>query len=288
MTTVVVTGATGNVGRHAVSELRRRGIPPRALTRNPERATAVLGPDADLAQGDFTDPASLRAAFSGAEQAFLICANDPRQVENAAQAIEAAATAGVRRVVLLSTVGAEVGSAKTFADQHGRIEHHLRSAGIPYVILRSAFLMSNLLGSLPTIGQAGRIFLPADDARVAMIDPRDVAACAVSVLCGRSGDGETQVITGPEAITFTEVAGRLSTALGRAVEYVSVPDEATLAGMLGAGMPAWLAEGVVGVFQLLREGANDHTTDSVLRLTGHAPRSVDDFARELMAPLMTR
>ncbi|MGR4884658.1 SDR family oxidoreductase [Streptomyces sp. LARHCF249] len=288
MTTVVVTGATGNVGRHVVSELRRRGIPHRALTRNPEGATAVLGPGADLAQGDFTDPESLRAAFAGAEQAFLICANDPRQVENAAHAIEAAATAGVRQIVLLSTVGAEAGAEKTFADQHGRMEHRLRSAGIPFVILRSSFLMSNLFGSLPTIGQAGRIFLPADDVSVAMIDPRDVAACAVAVLSGQSSDGETHLITGPEAITFTEVAHQLSTALGRTVEYVAVPDEAALAGMLGAGMPPWLAEGVVGIFQMLREGANADTTDSVRQLTGHEPRPVAEFARDFMAPLLTR
>ncbi|MFC9292526.1 SDR family oxidoreductase [Streptomyces sp. NPDC057011] len=288
MTTVVVTGATGNVGRHVVGELRRLGIAHRALTRDPERATAVLGPGTDLARGDFTDPASLRAAFAGAEQAFLSCANDPRQVENAAHAIEAAATAGLRRVVFLSTVTAEVGAAKTFADQHGRIEHRLRSAGIPFVVLRSGFLMSNLLGSLPTIGQAGRIFLPADDARVAMIDPRDVAACAVAALSGQSRDGETHVITGPEAITFADVAHRLSTALGRTVEYVAVPDEAALAGMVGAGMPPWLAEGVVGVFQLLREGANADTTDAVRRLTGHDPRTVAEFARDLMAPLLGR
>lgn len=288
MTTVVVTGATGNVGRRVVSELGRRGIPYRALTRNPERATAVLGPDADLAQGDFSDRDSLRAAFVGAEQAFLSCANDPRQVENAANAIDAAATAGVRQIVLLSTVGAEVGAAQTFADQHGRIEQRLRSAGIPFVILRSGFLMSNLLGSLPTIGQAERIFLPADDARVAMIDPRDVAACAVAVLCGQSGDGETHLITGPEAITFTEVARQLSTALGRTVEYVAVPDEAALAGMLEAGLPPWLAKGVMGIFQLLREGTNADTTDSVRQLTGHDPRPVADFAHDLMAPLLTR
>uniref|UniRef100_UPI003F498ACB SDR family oxidoreductase n=1 Tax=Streptomyces sp. CA-141956 TaxID=3240051 RepID=UPI003F498ACB len=288
MTTVVVTGATGNVGRYVVSELRRRGIPHGALTRNPERATAVLGPGTDLAQGDFTDPESLRAAFAGAEQAFLSCANDPRQVENAANAIEAAATAGVRQIVLLSTVGAEAGAAKTFADQHGRIEHRLHSAGTPFVILRSSFLMSNLLGSLPTIGQAGRIFLPAADARIAMIDPRDVAACAVAVLSGKSGDGETHLITGPEAITFTEVARRLSTALGRTVEYVAVPDEAALDAMLEAGLPSRLAEGVVGIFQLLREGINADTTDSVRQLTGHAPRPVADFAHDLMAPLLTR
>ncbi|MFG2981305.1 NmrA family NAD(P)-binding protein [Streptomyces sp. NPDC048258] len=288
MTTVVVTGATGNVGRHVVSELGRRGIPHRALTRNLERATAVLGPGADLGQGDFTDRDSLRAAFAGAEQAFLSCANDPRQVENAANAIEAAATAGVRQIVLLSTVGAEVGAAQTFADQHGRIEHRLRSAGIPFVILRSGFLMSNLLGSLPTIGQAGRIFLPADDARVAMIDPRDVAACAVAALCGQRGDGETHLITGPEAITFTEVARQLSTALGRTVEYVAVPDEAALAGMLGAGLPPWLAEGVMGTFQMLRKGITADTTDSVRQLTGHDPRPVADFAHDLMAPLLTR
>ncbi|GAA2644050.1 hypothetical protein GCM10010425_59800 [Streptomyces spororaveus] len=155
------------------------------------------------------------------------------------------------------------------------------------MIFRSSFLTSNLLGSLPTIGQAGRIFLPAANARVAMIDPRDVAACAVAMLSGQSGDGETHLITGPEAITFTEVAHRLSTALGRTVEYVAVPDEAALAGMLDAGLPSWLAEGVVGTFQLLREGVNAGTTDSVRQLTGHGPRPVADFAHDLMAALLT-
>ncbi|AXE28265.1 SDR family NAD(P)-dependent oxidoreductase (plasmid) [Streptomyces globosus] len=288
MTTVVVTGATGNVGRHVVRGLGSRGTPLRALTRDPGRAAAVLGPGVDLVRGDFAEPESLHAVFAGADQAFLSFANDPRQVENAAHAIDAAVAAGVRQVVLLSTVGAEAGAARTFSDQHGRIEQRLRSAGVPSVILRSGFLMSNLLGSLPTIGQAGRIFLPAADARIAMIDPRDVAACAVAVLAGQHGDGETHLVTGPEALTFTDVAHRLSTALGRAVEYVAVPDEAALAGMVQAGLPPWLAEGVVGTFQLLREGVNADTTDAVRRLTGREPRPVADFARDLMAPLLAR
>lgn len=121
-----------------------------------------------------------------------------------------------------------------------------------------------------------------------MIDPRDVAACAAAVLSGQSGVGETHLITGPEAITFTEVARRLSTALGRTVEYVAVPDEAARASMLEAGLPSWLAEEVVGIFQLLREGINADTTDLVRRLTGHDPRPVADFAHALMAPLLTR
>ncbi|GAB7106682.1 SDR family oxidoreductase [Streptomyces phaeofaciens JCM 4814] len=285
MATVLVTGATGNVGSRAVDELRDRGIPVRAFVRDPERAAAVLGGLTDLAHGDFARVDSVRRAMDGIERVLLICGNDPRQVEFGTAAIDAAARAGVRRIVLLSTIGAEAGSPTVFFDQHGRIEEYLHGSRIPGVVLRSSHLMSNLLGSAATIRQAGRFFLPAGDARIAMIDPRDVAAAAAAALTTDGHDGRTHVLTGPEALTYGDVARRLSGVVGRPIEFVDVPDEAALAGLARAGLSPWLAEQVVAVFGALRDGVNASTTDTVRELTGREPRDIEDFVR-WSAPLL--
>ncbi|MGW6688074.1 SDR family oxidoreductase [Streptomyces sp. NPDC054961] len=129
MATVLVTGGAGNVGSKVVGELRERGIPVRAFVRDPDRAAAVLGRDIEWTRGDFAEPASVREALDGVERLFMICPNHPRQVEYGTRTIDAAANAGVRQVVMLSTIGAEAGSPTVFFDQHGRIEEHLRGSG---------------------------------------------------------------------------------------------------------------------------------------------------------------
>jgi uncharacterized protein YbjT (DUF2867 family) len=286
VTTVLVTGATGNVGAQAVKELRGRGTTVRAFVRDPEHAAAILGDDVDLAYGDFADVDTVRQALDGVDRVFLVCPNDPLQVEYAANAIDAAALEGVQQLVVMSTMGAEAGSQTVFFDQHGRIEEYARGSGVPTVVLRSSQLMSNLRASADSIKQAGRFFLPAGDARIAMIDPRDVAAVTAAVMETSDHDGLTYSLTGPEAITYGAVAEHLSHALGRPIAYVAVTDEAALTGLAQAGLPQWLAEQIVAVFGALRAGVNASTTDRVRELTGRQPRGIDDFARWI-APLLS-
>lgn len=152
---ILVTGATGNVGSQVARELRDKGVPVRAFVRDPKRAAAILGQGIDLSRGDFAEPASIRRALEGIERLFLACSNDPRQVEYETRMIDAAASAGVRRVVKLSSIRAQVGSPLAFWDWHGRIEQHLRASGLPAVILQASTFMSNLLGSAETTKQAG-------------------------------------------------------------------------------------------------------------------------------------
>ncbi|WP_367318182.1 NmrA family NAD(P)-binding protein [Streptomyces sp. HUAS ZL42] len=282
---VLVTGATGNVGSRAVRELRDRGVHVRAFVRDPDKAAADLGSETELAVGDFAQLSTVRRAFDGVDRVFLICPNDLRQVEYGTEAIDAAAAAGLAQVVFLSTVGAQAGSPTVIFDQHGRIEEHLRRSGISGVVLQAGHLMSNLIGSAPAIAQTGRFFLPAGDAPIAMVDPRDVASAAAAVLTTTGHDDRTYQLTGPEAITYAEVARRLSSVLGRSVEYIDVPDEAALAGLAQAGLPPWLAEQVVALFGALRAGVNSSTTKTVRELTGHEPRRFEEFARSV-APLL--
>ena len=143
----VVTGATGNIGSRVALALRARGEQVRAFVRDPARAAARLGAGIQRAVGDFEDVASLRAALDGADALFLATANHPRQAEHERAILDAAAAAGVARVVKLSAVGAQAGSPLAFWDHQGRAEEHVRRSGILAVILRPSFYMTNLLAS---------------------------------------------------------------------------------------------------------------------------------------------
>jgi uncharacterized protein YbjT (DUF2867 family) len=277
---VLVTGATGNVGGHVVGQLRERGASVRAFVRDPERAAHRLGPDVELAVGDFADAASLRRALHAIDHVFLTSADGPDSVAHETAVIDAAGAAWIQRIVKLSAVGAEIGSPIAFSDAHARIECHLRDGAVPWVILHSSFFMSNLLTSADTIRRDGRIFAPAGDAKIAMIDPRDVAAAAVEALLGDGHEGQSYVLTGPRAVTYADVAADLSAVLGREVVYVNVPDEAARAAMLESGAPDWLADTFGVLFGELRRGIAAQTSDTVRTLTGREPRPFADFARD--------
>jgi uncharacterized protein YbjT (DUF2867 family) len=271
---VLVTGATGNVGRHVVRELLSQGAAVRALVRD---AGVALGDGVELAVGDFEDPASLRAAASGVDAVFLTSADHPRKVEHENAVVDAVTGA---RVVKLASIGTETGSPVTTWDWHGRIVDHLTASGLPYVVLQANFFMSNLLMAAGSIAGAGKIFAPAGGAKIAMIDPRDVAAAAAAVLTTPGHEGRSYVLTGPEAITYDDVAATLSAALGQPVDFVDVPDEAMRGSLLDAGMPDWLAGFLPRLFGMLREGRGADVTEAVRQLTGREPRTFTEFARD--------
>ena len=284
MRKILVTGATGNVGSRVVQELRDRGVPVRAFVRDPGKAAMMLGDDIELALGDFGDEGSIQNALDGVDGVFLACSNQPRQVEYETRVIDAAQEVGVRRIGKLSALGAEVGSPVAFWDWHARIENHLKASGVPSVVLRPTFSMANLLASAEAIKYTGKLFAPAADAGISMVHPQDVAAVASIALVEGGHDGRTYTLTGPEAITFGQVAGYLWGALGREIEYLNVPDEAALHSMTEQGLPEFVAEQIVTVFGILRGGAQERTTDTVRTLTGRNPHSFAEFASE-HAPL---
>lgn len=276
--TVLITGATGTIGSEIVRGLARRGVTVRALVRDSERASALLGLEAELTQGDFADTAALAHAVQGVNQVFLSSPNHPEQAAWESAVIDAACAAGVRRIVKLSALGAEVGSEVAFWDAHGRIEEHLRSTGVRSVLLKPTFYMSGVLACAQTVRQAGAVFLPGAGAKVAMVNPADVAEAAVAMLVeGDRHDGKSYQLTGPEALTFDDVAAGISTVAGRTVAFVPVSDQAAYDQLVGAGLPEWFASNLVKLFELLRAGAGAHVTDDVHRLTGRPARTLTDF-----------
>jgi uncharacterized protein YbjT (DUF2867 family) len=278
MTRVLVTGATGNVGTHVVRELQERGVPVRALVRDPAKARERLGEGVELAVGDFSDPGSISRAMEDVDSVFLSSADSPQKVDHETAVIDAAVVAGVERIVKVSTLGAEAGSPLPTFDWNGRIEDHLRRSGVPSVILQSAFYMTNLLAAAEQVRNGGMLFAPAGSGRVAMIDPSDAGVAGAAVLTTNGQAGQTHVLTGPEAISYAQVAEALSAATGRQVRFVDVPEEAAREGMVQAGMPDWLVQQFIGAFGLIRRGELEETTDTVRSLTGHKPRPFAEFA----------
>lgn len=279
MATVLVTGATGTVGSGVVRELVARGVGVRAFVRDPARAAAVLGDGVELAVGDLGDPGTVRRALEGVDRMFLNCGNVPGQVELETAAATAAADAGVQRIVKLSTIGAEAGSPLVFWDWQGRIEDHVRAAGVPAVVLRANFFMTNLLAAAGSVRHAGSVFAPAAGARVSMVDPADVAAAAAGALAADEGVEGVHVVTGPEAVSWDDIARHLSAATGRPVAFVDVPDEAAREAMVGDGLPPFVADFLIETFRVFRAGGAAEVTSAVQDLAGRPPRGLADFLR---------
>jgi uncharacterized protein YbjT (DUF2867 family)/ketosteroid isomerase-like protein len=279
MNPILVTGATGNVGRQVVHQLLARGLRVRALVRDPDRAAQLLPVEVEIAIGDFADRDSLASALIGVDRLFLTSANGPDQVAHETAVIDTAAAAAVNLIVKLSTLGAEVGSPLPGLDWHGRIEQHLQRSGVPSVVLRSNLFMSNLLANADSV-VGGRLLAPAAHARASFVDPADIAAVAAAVLADGQRGTDPLVLTGPTAISYTEIAAVLSAVTGRRVDYVPLaPDQAHEA-LLAQGLPPWLVAHLHGAFRLLRAGTFEAVTDVVPSRLGRPARTLADWAED--------
>src|SRR5467141_832911 len=215
---ILVTGATGLNGGALVRLLSARGIPVRALVRDPGRAAALSSlANVEIAEGDMARPETLSEALRGVDRAMLISSSDPTMLEVQSNFIDAAKKAGVRHVVKLSGIMPDLDSAFRFARMHGEIEKRLEASGIAFTHLRAGEFMPAYFRQAPSIAAKGAMFLPMEDARIASIDVGDIAEIAAKVLTGSVHEGKTYPLTGPQALTMTEVAEKLSAAAGKAI-----------------------------------------------------------------------
>ncbi len=273
---ILVTGATGNVGGALIAQLCMAGTPARGLVRNPEKADDLRGYDCEVAIGDYGDPSSLDEAMRGVQSIFLLTPAGPSQVDQERAVIDAGVRAGAARVVKQAVMGIDAGIGR-FGNSHAASMEHLRASGLAHTILAPNALMQNLLGNAALVQEQGILPLAGGDAAVSHVDARDVAAVAAHVLTSDGHDGATYEITGPEALTYAEVAARFSELLGREIRYLDAPPEPARQAMLEAGMPAWLAGAFDELMAAYREGKGAKVTDEVEKATGRPARSLAEF-----------
>jgi uncharacterized protein YbjT (DUF2867 family) len=236
--------------------------------------------------GDLADRGSLSAAVQGADRMFLLCGPDPDEVQLNRNAIDAARTGGVRLLVRSSILGSDTASAATFVRDHGACDSYLVDSGVPHVIIRPNLFQQNVpQNTIPTIGDNGVFYVNAGQARVSMVDTRAVAAVADTALTQAGHEGLVYDVTGPEALSYDDVADKVSTALGRPITYVDVPDDAVRQALLGFGLTRWAAAAIVDLYQDYRRsgtrGYAAQVNGTVERLTGHPARSLDQLLTEV-------
>jgi uncharacterized protein YbjT (DUF2867 family) len=278
---ILLTGATGTTGRDIVKELRGAGAGRvRVLARDAGRAEFVREAGFEVVEGDFEKPETLDAALAGVERALLLTPPSPRTFELQRDFIEAAKRAGVRHVVKVSAIGADPSGPEGFGKWHGQAEEALKASGLGWTMLQPNFFMQNLLGQARQIASTGAIYQATGDGRASLIDTRDIAAVAARALTEEGHEGKSYLLTGPEALSYRDVAERLSAALGRQINYVPLTPEQFREGARAQGLPDWLLDALERLNELFASGRAAAVSEDVERVTGRPARTFDEFARD--------
>lgn len=280
---ILVTGATGNVGGALVSRLSTAGVPVRALVRSRERGDNLRGYDVDLAVGSYEDEHALAQALDGVDRVFLLTPANPRMAEQELALVRTAKrVAPSAHVVKLAAAGVDAPgeSPVRFMRLHQEVVRGLADSGLPTTVVAPGSFMQNLLGQAASVQERGVLTASVGDAAISHVDVRDVAAVAAHVLTSDGHEGATYTVTGPEALTYAQVAETLGRVLGREVRHEDVPAAQRREGMVAGGVPEWLADGLIELDDVYRTGAAATTTDEVQKATGSPARSLEQFLTE--------
>jgi uncharacterized protein YbjT (DUF2867 family) len=275
---ILITGASGMVGGAVLKEVLKTGAPVAAMYRSQNDSVNIpSGVEAVLA--DFSKPDTLARALAGVDTVFLVCSPVPQLVEYESNMIEACHHAGVKRIVDSSALGAG-DYDKSFPSWHAKVEARLKSSRIPWTILQPNGFMQNIISfNAPTIRAQNAFYGSLGDARISMIDVRDIAAIAANALTtgGNDHEGKTYELNGPEALSNAEVAAKISRAVGRTVNYVDIPIEAQKKAMADAGMPAWQVTALVELQEYYFTGKAAKVEGVAQQLLGRPPIRFDQF-----------
>jgi uncharacterized protein YbjT (DUF2867 family) len=282
---ILVIGGRSKIGAALIDELLDRDQQVRALVRAGEAAQG-LPAAVEAVTGDLGDEDSLMMAMDGAEKVFLLSSPHADAVRWHRNAVDAARRTDVRLVVRSSILGADRESPAEFISAHTSCDRYLEDSGIPHVIVRPNLFLQNIPEStIPSIDPSGAFYANAGNARISMVDTRDVAALAACALTEPGHAGRNYDATGPEALSYADVARKLTAALGRQVSYVDAPDDAVRQALLTAGLSQWFADALVGLYQDYRHSGTDgyaaQVTNAIEQVTGRPPRTLDDLLREI-------
>jgi uncharacterized protein YbjT (DUF2867 family) len=278
MTTVLVTGATGTIGKDLVGLLAdESGVEVRAMVRRPE--DVLDGPGVTPVVADFDDAESLARALDGVDALFLNTPSSEQARERQIRCADLAVAAGVRRLVLLSQLAATTESPVRFLRWHAEVERHVRGLPWEVTVLRPNLFLQGMLAMADTVASRGLLGAPIGTARVSMIDTRDIAAVAAVTLTQPGHTGAVYTLTGPESVSHDEVAAAIGAATGREVSFADLGED-TFAGMLTGVLPDWQRDGLLEDYAHYRRGEAAAVDPAVPTLLGRPARDLAGFAHD--------
>lgn len=271
---LAVTGATGAVGGRVAARLSTSGISQRLILRR-DAETHDLPGAVPVEVSDYGDADDMEKALAGVSTMFLVSFREAEdRLDRHFRAVEAAAAAGVERIVYLSFLRASANSTFLLGRQHFATEEHIRDLGVGFTFLRSSFYAD----FVPFFtGDDGVIRAPAGDGKVSWICRDDIADTVVAALTDDAYDGQTFENTGPAALDFDETAAILSRVSGREISYVAETVEEAWESRRPTGAPDWEIEGWISSYLAVANGELSHVSDTVERLCGRPPRDLESF-----------
>ncbi|MEU5211842.1 NAD(P)H-binding protein [Streptomyces sp. NPDC020742] len=278
---IVVTGATGNIGRRLVERLLADGVAVRALTRDPERAGLPAG--AEVVRADLSGAADLVPLLAGADALFLNLAAGGERA--AARTVDAAVTAGVRRIVFnssMATDDADPDQPDFIARMHANLERAVRDSGLEWTFVRGANYATNALAWAPAIRATGVVRDAHPGAQGVPVHEADLADVAAVALLDRSGthQGRAYTVTGPAAMTVADQVAAIGRAIGRETRVEQISEEAAAEAMAGPHLPKEAALELVRMFGGTVEAPPFPVTDAVEKVTGHPARTFAQWAED--------
>ena len=277
---ILLTGATGKTGSEVAKQLAAHDTPFRVLVRDPDKAAALKDLGAEIAVGNMEDADAVSKALAGVDKAVLILSNGEHQAKIEKQFTDCAVKAGVKHIVKLSSMESKPGTTKPIPAMHVASEEHIRASGLDWTMIRPTFFTQNLLGSARTIKTSDKIVLALGNAVVAPTDLRDVAEVIRLALTDDAHLNKSYDLTGPEALSLSQVAEKFSKVLGREIRYEPQPVEEFGKILRQVGFPEWRVNAVCDEFRLLGQTTSRHTTDTIRQILGREPTSVEQFIRD--------
>jgi uncharacterized protein YbjT (DUF2867 family) len=275
---VLVTGATGTIGRDVARQLSGKGASVRAGVRDQVKARTQFGADIALVPFDFENEKTFSEALDGVEKIFLLPALLPNQLVVMNTFVDAAKRAGVLHIVKLSAIGIDDETQPTAIKRHDLSERYIRESGVAFTFLRPNSFMQNFITYFPP--RDGAIYLPWGNGAASFVDTRDVASVAARALTSDGHGGRIYTLTGPATLGIAEVALILSEVTGREFSYIDVPEGAARDGMLQAGVPPWQVELVMELHAVNKQNRWSAVTSDIEKVTGTPPTDFAQFARD--------
>jgi uncharacterized protein YbjT (DUF2867 family) len=285
--TILITGSSGTLGSEVVKQLSGSisDVKVKAAVHSIENANKAQHEKVETIQIDYDKPENLSSAFKGVDKLFLLTHPSPKTVEHESNLVNEAKKSGVRYIVKQSVMGADLKADVEVMRLHRQAEQIIEESKIPYTFLRPNEFMQNFVNfHRHSIKNNNAFYLPAHDAKVSIVDVRDIAEVAVKALTDNNGNGihydKAHLITGLEAISYHYAAEILTTATGRKVDYVSISDEEARGGMKEMGMNDWLINTILELYNYYRKGYASYVSSAVEEVTGRKPITFAQFAKD--------